>query len=80
MTSSHYTAIQKAHDDQIFDVQFSPDGHRLVSSGNDGMLKVFDIDHGGEIVSYEVDSDLRCLAFDGQYVLGGAEDGTCQEP
>jgi len=66
----------EAHDDQIFDLQFSPDGHRLVSSGNDGMLKVFDIDHGGEIVSYEVDSDLRCLAFDGQYVLGGAEDGT----
>eukprot|EP00729_Bicosta_minor_P009634 gene9634-8579_t len=41
----------EAHDDQIFDLQFSPDGHRLVSSGNDGMLKVFDIDHGGEIVS-----------------------------
>lgn len=66
----------EAHDDQVYDVAFSPDGNRLITSGNDGFVKVFDIDHGGEIVSYEVESDLRCLAFDGQHLLGGAEDGS----
>jgi factor associated with neutral sphingomyelinase activation len=39
------------------------------------MLKVFDIDHGTEVVAYAVDSDFNCLAFEGQFLLGGCEDG-----
>jgi WD40 repeat protein len=50
--------------------------HRLVSSGNDGTLKVFDLDHGNQVASFDTDVEMRCVAFDGQFVLAGCEDGT----
>jgi WD40 repeat protein len=44
------------HDDVVNAVAFSPDGQRVVSCGNGGMLKVSSVDHGNEISSFDVGS------------------------
>lgn len=65
----------EAHDDIVHDVAFSPDGLRLATCGNDGMLRVFDVEHGDEVGSFDVGDELWCLRFDGQVVLAGSESG-----
>lgn len=36
--------IEKAHDNSVFSIQYSPNGKHLVSGGRDAMLKVWDLD------------------------------------
>lgn len=68
----------EAHEDLVYDAAFSPDGHRVMTCGNDGMLKVFGVSRGEEIDTVDVGTNLRCLQFDGQIAVAGADDGSLQ--
>ena len=69
------TTIQ-AHDDNVNAVAFTPDGQRLISSGNDNTLRVFTVDQGDGVSVFDVDSEICSLICDGQTVLGGCDDGS----
>mmetsp|Transcript_31055 Transcript_31055/g.81324 ORF Transcript_31055/g.81324 Transcript_31055/m.81324 type:complete len:943 (+) Transcript_31055:114-2942(+) len=73
-----YDIIQTliVHDESVNDVAFSPDGQRVVSCGNDSTLKVSSVDHGNEISTFEMDSELCSIETNGQLVLGGGVDGS----
>lgn len=56
-------------------IKFSPDGQRLLSCGNDGTLRVTDIDHGDEVACIDTEDELRCFDFQGQFLIAGTESG-----
>jgi len=64
-----------AHDDMVHCIKFSPDGQRLLSCGNDGTLRVTDIDHGDEVACIDTEDELRCFDFQGQFLIAGTESG-----
>jgi WD40 repeat protein len=41
------------HSDQVFDVTWSPDGTRIVSSDETGIVRVWDAASGQEVLSFE---------------------------
>ena len=43
--------IEKAHENSVFSLQYSPNGKHLVSGGRDAMMKVWDIDNNFENIS-----------------------------
>ena len=65
-------------------VAFSPDGRMLAASGNDGMLKLWDVKSGKELKSLvhrdSPDIDMATYAFvfsrDGKQIYAGNGDGT----
>eukprot|EP00037_Helgoeca_nana_P008461 m.75409 g.75409 ORF g.75409 m.75409 type:complete len:965 (+) comp18956_c0_seq1:4339-7233(+) len=64
------------HEEAVNDVAFSPDGQRIVSCGNDSLLKVTSVDHGNEISSFTMDTEICCIKTNGQLVLAGGENGS----
>ena len=60
---------------KINGLAFSPDGRRLVSCGQDGVLKVLDIDLNDEVASLTLAAEPLCVAFDGQLALVGTAAG-----
>ena len=64
-----------AHDDMVHCIAFSEDGQRLLSCGSDGTLRVTEIDHGDEVACIETEDELRCFAFEGQFLIAGGESG-----
>lgn len=68
-------------------MEFSPDGRTLAASGNDGMLKLWDIKTGAELKSLvhinSADIDMATYSFvfgrDGKKIYGGNGDGTISE-
>mmetsp|Transcript_18021 Transcript_18021/g.25182 ORF Transcript_18021/g.25182 Transcript_18021/m.25182 type:complete len:578 (-) Transcript_18021:115-1848(-) len=49
------------HVDGVTKVEVSPDGSKLISSGLDGMLKVWDIAQGKELSSYAFGAQIYCM-------------------
>jgi len=69
----------KGHTSGVLSVSFSPDGQRLVSSGFDGTVKVWDAATGRELYSRRIHSNYaRSVAFspDGQRLAFACSDKT----
>ncbi|MEL6862912.1 MAG: WD40 repeat domain-containing protein [Bacteroidota bacterium] len=43
--------IDKAHEPSVFSVHYTPDGQHLLSGGRDAHLRVWDCEHGFEVIS-----------------------------
>ncbi len=66
-----------AHDGQsVVGVATSPDGQRFATSSNDGMVRLWNIDHN-LLAEYQFSKSVQSLSFspDGQYVAAGDEEG-----
>lgn len=70
------------HRGAVCSVAFSPDGKRLVSGAMDGLLKVWDVPTGRELMSFQTtasrqrSNEIRCVAFspDGKRILSCGSD------
>lgn len=59
--------------------RFTPDGRRIVSGGDDEMLKVWDTATGQHLLSLqEHSSNVNCVSLDreGNWIVTGSSDGT----
>jgi len=69
----------EAHTNEIADLAFSANGERLASSGNDLIVKVWDVRTGQEVFSLDkIERRVNGLAFspDGHRLAMGSADGT----
>jgi len=63
-----------AHNDVINAVKFTQNGKLVLTAGNDGFLKVFEV-IGGEVISFDAGEPIKSILTDGQFVLGGTASG-----
>uniref|UniRef100_A0A8C5M964 Neutral sphingomyelinase activation associated factor n=1 Tax=Leptobrachium leishanense TaxID=445787 RepID=A0A8C5M964_9ANUR len=63
------------HRGPIYAVAFSPDGRHVLSSGEDGCLKVIDVQTGMLISSLPTGELQRCFRWNGHTVLCGSDSG-----
>ena len=64
--------LRLRHSREINAVAFSPDGLRLATASSDGMVKVWDLGNGYELLNYDGHKDkVRCLAWsnDGKFIV-----------
>ncbi|MFM7425111.1 MAG: NACHT domain-containing protein [Elainella sp.] len=68
--------VWQAHPDWIWSVAFSPDGATLASAGNDGDLKLWQVETGICLRSLSHPQPVRALAFspDGRTLASGSTD------
>ncbi|XP_032826941.2 protein FAN isoform X2 [Petromyzon marinus] len=64
-----------AHAGTVNDIAFSPDGRHLLSCGDDGYLKVVDVQTGTVTASCLANTPQRCVRWDGHTALTGSQDG-----
>jgi len=65
-----------AHTSAIISASFCDDGGRIISSGEDNNLKVFDIGSGvQEMFQIEMGEKIRCSTISGDNLLLGCDDG-----
>nr|CAD7423482.1 unnamed protein product [Timema monikensis] len=63
----------QGHSGSVYAANFSPDGKKLVSCGEDGSFKVVDLSTGMLLYSKTLEEELRCLCWDGfTLLLGGS--------
>jgi WD40 repeat protein len=62
--------VQLGHSDNVYSLSYSLDGKRLVSTGRDKAVKVWDVDSGREIVSFTPGGNLITAFYsnDGEHV------------
>ncbi|KAM4688448.1 protein FAN [Discoglossus pictus] len=63
------------HSGTVYDTAFSPDSRHVLSSGEDGCLKVIDVQTGMLISSISSGELQRCFCWNGHTVLSGNESG-----
>ncbi|XP_066576218.1 protein FAN isoform X2 [Amia ocellicauda] len=63
------------HSGRINDIAFSPDSRHTFSVGEDGSLKVVDVQTGMLISSVASEEPQRCFCWDGNTVLSGSQSG-----
>ncbi len=71
--------VQMGHSGNVNSVAFSPDGKYALSGSLDKTLKLWDVNTGKEIRTFQGHSDIVfSVAFspDGKYALSGSGDGT----
>ncbi|MFW5749105.1 MAG: SH3 domain-containing protein, partial [Chloroflexota bacterium] len=82
-TSRILQRFLNAHDDRIVGIAFSPTGDQVVTSSEDGTLRLWDTDRGIELRRFAIDSGERFTGLDvttsGQTVLTGLSTGIVQE-
>jgi WD40 repeat protein len=64
--------VRRLEADAIYRVAFSPDGLRLVSTGNDDTVRVWDVESGKEIKRFILDSPTApgaTFSPDGRLIL-----------
>lgn len=67
------------HSQKVFTVAFSPDGSRIVSGGNDAVIRIWDAEAFEQRVALPGhESYIHSLAFspDGRILASGSGDGT----
>jgi WD40 repeat protein/tRNA A-37 threonylcarbamoyl transferase component Bud32 len=68
----------RGHVGTVAAVAYSPEGHRLASAGNDGLIKMWNLDTGRELLALKggTDGGVFCLAFspDGRRLASGGAD------
>lgn len=64
-----------AHRDGVLGLSFSTDGRRLASCGSDAFVRVFDVELCKAVCSSDALGFLHCIAFNGQFVVGGSAEG-----
>ncbi|MGL4423316.1 MAG: WD40 repeat domain-containing protein, partial [Gemmataceae bacterium] len=69
------------HNDKIHTVVFSPDGSYVISTGDEGSLRIWDVLSGRLMVEREFDTAIQSLVFSpcGKYVYTGNSNTTCYE-
>jgi WD40 repeat protein len=75
----HKSCWQLAHADAIQGVAFSPDGRVLATAGNDGLMRLLDVETGKQIRAMSGhNASVRSIAFspDGKMLASGGSDGT----
>lgn len=67
----------QGHEHSVNDCKFSLDRKIAVSCGEDGLAKVWDIEKGEEILTFEETSPITCIQFhpDGSCIGTGSNDG-----
>jgi WD40 repeat protein len=71
--------VLRGHRRLATSLQFSPDGHTVVSGEEDGSIRLWDVASGKELHRWEGHRDaVTCLAFspDGRTVVSGSRDST----
>ena len=66
------------HTGFVYDMEFSPDGRRVASVGEDSLLVVWNLDTPRKVISVRAhDANVTCVAFtpDGRRILTGGVDG-----
>ncbi|XP_043828828.1 protein FAN isoform X1 [Dromiciops gliroides] len=63
------------HSGTVYNAAFSPDSRHVLSTGEDGCLKVIDVQTGMLISSMTSEHPQRCFLWDGNCVLAGSESG-----
>jgi WD40 repeat protein/transcriptional regulator with XRE-family HTH domain len=67
------------HTSGVWGLAYSPDGKRIASGDNTGMIKVWDAETGNQLFTLEhsTDSKVRALVFsrDGRYLASGTQNG-----
>ena len=71
------------HEDRVTSVGFSPDGGKVISSSDDGTIRIWDVGTGGEIARVYIQElwkaagpEQVAFSFDGKYVVASYADGT----
>ncbi|XP_069477194.1 protein FAN isoform X2 [Ambystoma mexicanum] len=65
----------RCHSGIVYETAFSPDSRHILSAGEDGFLKVIDVQTGTLISSILSGQPQRCFCWDGTTVLSGSESG-----
>lgn len=65
----------RCHSGIVHDTAFSPDSRHILSTGEDGFLKVIDVQTGTLISSIVAEQPQRCFCWDGNIVLSGSHSG-----
>jgi len=74
----------RGHDDFVVTLAFPPDGHHLVSGGNDYKTRIWALDQGTDtfrsVSEIALNSCVNCVAVsrDGKTVVTGCNDGTAR--
>ncbi|XP_043921420.1 protein FAN [Protopterus annectens] len=61
--------------DIINDIAFSPDSRHVLTAGNDGFLKLIDVQTGMLVSSLPSGEEQRCFVWDGNTILSGSKSG-----
>lgn len=67
------------HEDSIWDVDYSPDGSRIISAGRDGTARIWDAQTHEQLAVIDGhDSEVNSVALDpeGNWLLTASDDGT----
>jgi WD40 repeat protein len=69
--------VYKGHTHEVRALAWSPDGTRLVSSGDDGTAQVWDAETGAELLTYRGHTGPFAGATRRVFGIAWSPDGTC---
>lgn len=64
------------HTSSVKGLNYSPDGHKIASCGQDKLFRIVDVNTGLALCSKMLESPLLCLKWESFLLMLGSEDGT----